>query len=136
MGKITIIKTLIISKLVYLFINLPDPSNEVLKEIEQSIFKFLWGCKTHKIKKTTMFKSYDEGGFKMVDIFSFLSTLKLSWLKRLVTNDSTYSLWISLYPTLQNLNKFGFDFIKTCYTNVDNPFWFDVFKHYKKTLRY
>ena len=65
-------------------------------------------------------------------IFSFLSTLKLSWLKRLVTNDSTYSLWISLYPTLQNLNKFGFDFIKTCYTNVDNPFWFDVFKHYKK----
>ena len=51
LGKITIIKTLILSKLTYLFLNIPDPTPEFLKELDQLLFRFLWNGKTNKIKK-------------------------------------------------------------------------------------
>ena len=62
LGRITTTKTMILSKLTYLFINIPDPSNAFLKELEQTLLRFLWGVKTNKIKKTTVYKPYEEGG--------------------------------------------------------------------------
>ena len=50
-GKVTVIKTLLAPKLTYLLTNLPDPSNQLLKEIDSTLFKFLWGGKVSKIKK-------------------------------------------------------------------------------------
>ena len=74
LGKITIIKTLIISKFTHLFINLPDPPLRFLKELDEVIFRYLWGGNTHKVKKSIKCKSYEYGGYKMVDIFNFIST--------------------------------------------------------------
>ena len=48
LGKITIIKTLIISKLTYLFINIPDPTTEFINEIDKLLLRFLWGGGEHK----------------------------------------------------------------------------------------
>ena len=45
------IKTLLAPKLTYLLTNLPDPSRQLLKEIDSTLFKFLWGGKVSKIKK-------------------------------------------------------------------------------------
>ena len=50
-GKVTVIKTLLAPKLTYLLTNLPDPSRQLLKEIDNTLFKFLWGGKVSKIKK-------------------------------------------------------------------------------------
>ena len=44
-GKITVIKTLTISKSVHLFINIPDPPNSFLRDIEADVLKFLWDGK-------------------------------------------------------------------------------------------
>ena len=133
LGKITIIKTLILSKLTYLFLNIPDPSKEFLEEIEQLLFRFIWNGKTNKIKKTIVCKSYEDGGLKMVDIHSFLSSLKISWLRRLAENNSSF--WATLYPFVHNLQKFGSDYIHHCSTETKNPFWIDVLKHYKRLLQ-
>jgi len=59
LGKITLIKTLFISKLTYLFINIPDPPPEFLKELDHLLLRFLWGGKTNRIKKKTICKSYE-----------------------------------------------------------------------------
>ena len=40
-GRITIIKSLAISKFVHLFISLPDPPNALIKELEHIFYKFL-----------------------------------------------------------------------------------------------
>ena len=42
MGKISIVKTLLIPQLLYLFNNLPTPNNKCMPEIEQTIYKFIW----------------------------------------------------------------------------------------------
>ena len=97
LGKITLIKTFFLSKLIYLFINIPDPSPEFLKEVEL-LLRFLWGGKINKIKRTTICKGYEDGGLKMVDIYSFLTTLKISWLRRLTEKNSSSLNWSHFYP--------------------------------------
>ena len=135
LGKITIIKTLIISKLTHLLINLPDPPLRFLKELETAIFKFLWGGNTHKVKKSTMCNSYEYGGYKMVDIYTFISTLKIGWLRRLSNLEGSSSCWANLYPNLSKLSIFGQGYIQLCLTDIGNPFWADVLKHYRKLCK-
>ena len=41
-GRITIIQSLALSKFVHLFLSLPDPPKELLKELEKCFYGFLW----------------------------------------------------------------------------------------------
>ena len=50
-GKVIIIKTLVISKITHLLLNLPDPDETFLKQLDKELFGFLWGDKPSKIKK-------------------------------------------------------------------------------------
>lgn len=135
LGKITIIKTLIISKLTHLFINLPDPSPRFLKELDEIIFRFLWGGKTHKVKKSIMCMPYEYGGYKMVDVYTFISTLKISWLRRFIGIEGQSSTWAYLYPMLSKVSRFGQGYIEKCLKSIENPFWSDVLKHFKKLCK-
>merc|ERR1712240_66749 len=96
-GKITLIKTLVMAKLTYLLINLPDPPATFLQEIDNLLTRFLWGGKINKIKKSTTYKSYDKGGLKMYNIYSSLAAFKISWLKRLESRNATDFLSLKLY---------------------------------------
>ena len=50
-GRITIIKTFIMSKFIHIFTSLPTPSDDKIKEINKLIFTFLWDNKPEKIKR-------------------------------------------------------------------------------------
>ena len=126
MGKITLIKTLFVSKLTYLFLNLPDPPNEFLKEYEQTLMHFLWGSKTSKIKKQTVINLYEEGGLKMYDIYTSLSVLKISWLRRLEqAEDPPLPSSEYIYPALGKIKRYGDNFARSLLKNMDNSFWRD-----------
>ena len=65
-GKITIFKSLAISKIVYLALLSIVPKNVIfeLKEIQN---KFLWSNKKSKIKSSTLCNDYKNVGLKNVD---------------------------------------------------------------------
>ena len=132
LGKITLIKTLFVSKLTYLFLNLPDPQDDFLKEYEHTLMHFLWGSKTSKIKKQTVINSYEEGGLKMYDIYTSLSVLKISWLRRLEQAEDPSLPSADIYPALRKIKRYGDDFARSLLKNMDNSFWRDVVKHYLK----
>ena len=74
LGKITIIKSLVVSQLVYLLS--PLSSNyKVLAEINDLLYAFLWNGKGDKIKPRVMIKDLGAGGLKMIDISSFKGNL-------------------------------------------------------------
>ena len=50
--KITVIKTLAIPKLIYLFMNLPNPRDKFLSDLNSLLYKFLWNGKSDTIKRT------------------------------------------------------------------------------------
>ena len=52
-GKITVIKTLVLSKFNHLFISVPV-SDKFLKKINDLIFGYLWGGKSDKISRKTI----------------------------------------------------------------------------------
>ena len=131
-GKITVIKTLAMSKITFLLSCLPDPTNNFIKEIEKMFFAFLWNDKPNKISKFVMMKSYDKGGLKMLCIDTFLLSLKLSWIRRLSSNSSFCSLTFSMYPELQNLYKLGPMSCIDVKRNIKNYFWKDVMHHLQK----
>ena len=48
LGKITIIKSLLISKFTHILLSLPSPKSEKMAEIEKTFQNFLWGSKPRK----------------------------------------------------------------------------------------
>lgn len=105
--NITVIKTLLISKVTYYFINPPDPPPDFLKSLDEELFCFFWGRKQNRIKKSVVRKPYSEGGLKMCDLFSFISTMKISWLKRIDQDNSTTRILLVIYPIFKNIKKLG-----------------------------
>ena len=81
-GKITIFKSLAISKIVYLALLTLIP-NSFLEELKQIQKTFLWGNKRAKIKHDTLCNNFNEGGLKNVDIKHKFSALRCSWIQRL-----------------------------------------------------
>ena len=87
MGKITIIKSLIISQLMYLLQCLPTPNQSYLRSIEKLLFSYLWNNGPDKIKRSVIIAPKCKGGLDMVHIPSLALAVKISWIKRLLTGD-------------------------------------------------
>ena len=68
-GKITIFKTLVISKIVFL-LHVMIISTEIIISIEKMQKEFLWNGKCPKIKHQNICSNYEMGGLKNVDIKS------------------------------------------------------------------
>ena len=81
MGKITVLKSFVVSQLTYILS--PLPSNEkIINEINDLFYRFLWNDKGDKIKRKVMINDYFKGGLKMIDLVSFNKSLKLTWIKK------------------------------------------------------
>ena len=91
--KVTIIKSLLIPKLVYVSSLLPTPSN-IIKQVNHIIFSFLWRGKD-KTRRLSAINTLEEGGIKMIDIESMIKALRLAWLKRIFNNnDSSWKFYL------------------------------------------
>ena len=63
-----------------------------------------------KLKKKTVICKIDEGGLKMIDFESKIKALKLTWIKRALTNPT--SSWKLIID--QILNDIPFDYLSRC----------------------
>ena len=88
-GKITVIKSLALSKLNHLFLSLPSPGKDILKQLETKLYKFIWSGKPDKVKRKTLTKHYFDGGLNMIDLGTFISAIKITWIRRLHYNFET-----------------------------------------------
>jgi len=112
-------------------LNLPDPPNNVLKELEHIFFQFLWNKKPARIKKSVICKLYGEGGLQMIDLGVYIASLKSSWLRRISSECNLQTLIFNLFPNLMNLNQLGGEYVNFCMQHCNNLFWFDVLRHFK-----
>ena len=131
-GKICVLKSLAASKLTHLLTNLPDPPAVFLKALDKMFYEFLWDGKAHKVKKSIMCQNFEQGGLKMINIYTFLSTLKLSWLRRLQYESDVRVILFSIYPDCHKIFLLGNEFVNVMINRMDNKFWKDVLLHFKK----
>ena len=77
-GKITIIKTFILSKFNHIFTCSPSPSAHFYKSFTKMLYDFLWHNKPDKIKRIQISRDYKNGGLRMVNIENFQKN-PISW---------------------------------------------------------
>ena len=81
LGRLAILKSLILSKLIYLWILLPNPPDNVTQEIQNLVFDFIWNKKRDRISRRFSSKNIEDGGIGIPNIKNYINSLKLSWFK-------------------------------------------------------
>ena len=111
LGKITVVKPLAISQLIYIMFSLPT-CVDIIKEVNNLFFKFIWDGKGDKIKRLILFNEYENGGLKMLDVVTFSKSLKACWLQKYFESTDNakwkYFLEESLDKLGGNLIFYGF----------------------------
>ena len=78
--KITVFKSLAISKIVYLYF-LTNVPNNIVEELIKIFKNFLWNFTALTIKHSTTCMNYQNGGLKNVNVFFEIVTLQCSWFR-------------------------------------------------------
>ena len=92
-GKITIIKSLLMSKFTHMLLSLPSPNAELFKELDLLFANFIWSGKPAKLRKEFLEEEIKSGGLKLHNIPKFDSALKLGWLKRFLRSNSKWTVF-------------------------------------------
>ena len=126
-GKVTVIKTLVIPKFVYICSLLPV-ADEFVKELNRLVYKFLWNGPDKTIRLSTI-NDYAKGGLRMIDLDCMIKSLRLAWLQRIY--NVTEGPWKWYLSHL--LTKFGGLFLFNCNYDVNDlsvpsPFYFQLLK--------
>ena len=136
MGKITVIKSLALPILIQSLTVLPNPPIDIITELQNIFFSFLWNGKPDKIKRKTIIGLYEDGGLKMPHVLSFCYSLKMTWINKLL-DPLNVSPWKTLF--IDCYNKFGADKIwmlspkgmEKISSNF-NKFWKDICLNWSK----
>ena len=116
-GKITILKSLGLSQLIFLLSVLPNPPPHFIKELDTVVYNFIWSGKPDKVKRKTIIGDYVEGGLRMCHIPSLVKGLKIAWIKRLLDSNNN-GKWKIFYK--RHLKAFGGNFLWHCNLHPDD----------------
>ena len=128
-GKIVIVKTFGLSKLLYTSSMIGMP-NRIQSKVNELIYRFIWNSGPDKIKRSVICRKFDEGGLNMFDLKSRIKTQSVMWLKRLIlSNEAGWK-----YILLSYLRKFGGKNVLKCnydakiFVGILPPFYHECFK--------
>ena len=88
-GKVTVVKHLALPKLIYPLSMLPSPPDKKIQEINKAIYNFIWNGKPDKIKRNILVGTRETGGLQVPHIPTLCSSLKITWVKRLMNPNNT-----------------------------------------------
>ena len=133
-GKITVIKTLCLSKLSHTALVITNPSKSMIKRIEGIFFKFLWGNGSEKVRREDTKLPIKLGGLGMPDISNFWTAFKFSWVRRLLFSNAFWpNLFLQEVSTIRNeytsssdLLQLGQSYLNEISKSIKNPFWKQV----------
>ena len=125
-GRITVIKSLALSKFVHLFTSLPAPPNELIKELEKMFYKFLWNSEPDRIKRRIIIKNTTGVGLRMVELKSFIKALKVSWFRRILQQTGTGGWKELAFINFTEIFSFGGVYAAKLSSEFQNPFWKDL----------
>ena len=89
-GRVYVIKTYLMSKLVYPASMLVMP-DDVKKQIKTILYSYLWNGKRDRVKRSVVCNSKTEGGLNMLDIDQYLRALKAAWVPKIMNLEGKWS---------------------------------------------
>ena len=85
-------------------------------------YKFIWNNKPDKVARKTLVQDHEKGGCRMIHIQTFIKSLKLTWIRRILNSDRN-NKWCTLFLDTNNVdinkrNVLGNDYIKKVLHNL------------------
>ena len=120
-GKITVIKTLLLPIFYHLLISLPNPTQTILNKLNNIFYDFLWEGPA-KIKIKVIIKQYLQGGLNMINLNAFIISLKTTWIRRLIVNDGNWSNIIKEKIDLKHITVYGEEYIQMLGNKIKTNF--------------
>ena len=134
-GKVTIVKSLGLSKISHIALVIPNPNKNMLKRLNTLFFQFIWDKRSEKVNREDSKLPIQKGGLGMPDILKFWSAFKFSWFRRLLSTDS---FWPKLVQAQVNevlgqeigmvdILQLGASKLNQIAKHLKNEFWKQVF---------
>ena len=101
------------------------------------MYDFLWDSKPAKIKSEILTMDYEKRGLKMIDLETFIKSLKICWIKRMIESEDN-GILKNIY--LSKLKHFGGNFylnvtsLKTIYIALRKFFLKDILAAWCKCI--
>ena len=86
-GKVTVIKSLLLPKMLHVF-SVLTPPGEFIKQLKTIIYKFLWKG-TDKIARLAAVNDLEYGGLNLIDLETYVKSSRLAWLGRIFAEGSS-----------------------------------------------
>ena len=126
-GKIIIIKSLLVSKFIHILLSLPSPNECLFVKIESIFEKFLWNGGPPKFRKQILEHTVAEGALQYPNIRKIDATMKISWFKRIYKSKEGWASIPHMY-NMGNIYVFGDMYQKKLIREIPNIFWNDTVK--------
>ena len=121
LGRIAVIKSLALSKINHLISALPNPFKKILDECKKMFHRYLWNKGPDKIKRAVVIQNYENGGLRMIEVDTFMMSLKLTWLRRILLTENKYCDFVyANFPCI--CFQYGSKYIDSNNINIDNEF--------------
>lgn len=128
-GKVLIIKSLLVSKLLHLFTALPNPQESFIKQLNTELYRFIWKGKIDRISRKSAILPRSLGGIGMIEIDSMIASLKTTWVRRYMLSQNS---WTTLVDLKIGDGSFFWDrnavSLRILASRVQSKFWQDVIK--------
>ena len=105
-GKVLVTKAILLPVLLYVAMVFP-PSLKLIKQLQKEIFRFFWGSKMEKLKRTTVSKRKQNGGKTMPDLLPFLLGKFTSMCYRAAVHGTNAAACFVRYATAFLFQKYG-----------------------------
>ena len=83
LGRVAVLKSLILSKIIHLRMLLPNPPDNFVNELQKTVFQFVWNRKQDWIA----IRSIAKGGLGIPNIKTYINALKLIWIRKIKTSE-------------------------------------------------
>ena len=95
------------------------------------MYDFLWDLKPAKIKREILTMDYENERLKMIDLETFIKSLKICWIKRMIESEDNRILK-NIY--LSKLKPFGGKLLFECNFSENDIHRFTQIKFFKRYL--
>ena len=129
-GRITVCKSLLLSKITHILLSLPSPSTKTFDKIEKLLINFIWKNKRHEVSKEILYRSLNKGGLNMINLRQFEITLKLTWLRTFLKGTPDWSEF-AYECHIDRLLQTGINYHNILSKRTKNQFWQSVINSYK-----
>ena len=139
LGRITVIKSMALSKLSHVAMVCPLADPNILKELKTMAYNFLWKNKPDRIKRSEAELPIEKGGLNMPDIETFWSSLKLTWSRRLMLPDCLWQKILKANLLYVNHDMMDIWFggpmlLNLVAEKITNQFWKEIIKTFASLL--